>query len=512
MMKTRKLVTLILLLAVASFAAAAQMRAGIERYVGSHQQEILGELVSLLSIPNVASDKPNIRRNAEQLREMLSKRGFTAEILETEVNPLVYGDLRVAGASRTILWYAHYDGQPVDPRLWKQESPFKPILRDGRMEDGAKEISNFTSLKTYSPGARVYARSASDDKAPIVALLAAIDALRASGQQPKSNVRLILDGEEEASSHGLTSSLTKYQDRYRAGMMLVLDGPLHSSGKPTLVFGGRGIATLELTVFGPKFALHSGHYGNWVPNPAMDLIQLVASMKDENGRVLVEGFYDDVPPLTPEEKRILASVPDDPKELMQFFGISRTDRVGSNLQEALQYPSLNVRGLRSAYIGSEARTIIPESAIASIDIRLVKETDPDRMIRRVRDHIRKQGFTIVDKEPDDAMRAKYPRIVMVSSGSGGATFAGTKAYRTEVNHPASIEITNLMQRTWNEVPVRIRTMGGTVPMAPFAETFGFPIISIPVVNFDNNQHSENENLRLENLWNAIVTFAAVLRM
>src|SRR5438552_4346706 len=494
------------------FQSFAQTRATVERYVSEHRPVILTEFVSLLSIPNVASDKPNIRRNAERLREMLTRRGFAVEILETDVNPLVYGELRVPGASRSILWYAHYDGQPFDPTLWKQDSAFKPIMRDGRMEDGAKEIPDFSSLKTYPPGARVYARSASDDKSPIIALLAAIDALRASGQQPKSNVRLIHDGEEEASSHGLISSLPKYKDKYRAEMMLVLDGPVHSSGKPTVVFGGRGIATLELTVFGPKFALHSGHYGNWVPNPAMDLIQLIASMKDDNGRAVVEGFYDDVPPLTAEEKRILASVPDDPQELMQFFGIARTDKVGGSLQEALQYPSLNVRGLRSAYIGSEARTVIPESATASIDIRLVKETDPDRMIRRVLDHVRKQGFYIVDKEPDDATRAKYPRIVRVTSGSGGATFAGTKAYRTEMNHPASLEITNVIQRTWNEMPVRIRTVGGTVPMAPFAETFGFPIISVPVVNFDNNQHSENENLRLENLWKAIVTFAAVLTM
>jgi acetylornithine deacetylase/succinyl-diaminopimelate desuccinylase-like protein len=385
-------------------------------------------------------------------------------------------------------------------------------MRAGRMEDGAKEIPDFGSLKSYPSGARVYARSASDDKAPIVALLAAIDALRASGRQLTSNVRVILDGEEEAGSRGLISSLTKYSDRYRADMMLVLDGPLHSSGKPTVVFGGRGVLTLDLTVFGPKFALHSGHYGNWVPNPAMDLMHLVGSMKDENGRVLIEGFYDDVPPFTSEEKRILASVPDDPKELMQFFGIARTDKVGGSLQEALQYPSLNLRGLRSAYVGSEARTVIPESAMASIDIRLVKETDPDRMVRRVRDHLQKQGYLVVDKEPDDVIRAKSPRIVMLSSGSGGATFSGTKAYRTDMNHPVSVAITNVLQRTWKEAPVRIRTMGGTVPMAPFAETFSFPIISIPVVNFDNNQHSENENLRVENLWKAVVTFAAVLSM
>src|SRR5207249_9172012 len=202
--------------------------------------------------------------------------------------------------------------------------------------------------------------------------------------------------------------------------------------------------------------------------PAMDLIHLVGSMKDDNGRVLVEGFYDDVPPFSLEEKRILASVPDDPKELMQFFGISRTDQVGGSLQEALQYPSLNVRGLRSAYIGTEARTLIPESATASIDIRLVKETDPDRMIRRVLDHIRKERFQIVDKDPDDATRAKYPRIVRVTSGSGGATFAGTKAYRPEMKHRTSLETTNVIQRTWTDMPLRIRTVGGTVPTAPVA--------------------------------------------
>ena len=234
------------------FQSFAQTRATVERYVSEHRPEILTELVSLLSIPNVASDKPNIRRNAERLREMLTRRGFAVEILETDVNPLVYGELRVPGASRSILWYAHYDGQPFDAKLWKQESAFKPILRDGRMEDGAKEIPNFSSLKTYPPGARVYARSASDDKAPIVALLAAIDALAASGQKPKSNVKVILDGEEEASSPSLVPAIGRYRDRLKADLMIIFDGPTHSSGRPTVVFGARGIAEVDLTVYGPK--------------------------------------------------------------------------------------------------------------------------------------------------------------------------------------------------------------------------------------------------------------------
>ena len=160
-----------LMILAANFRAATQDRPTVEKYVTSHQNEIVGELVSLLSIPNVASDKTNIRRNAELLRQMLTKRGFATEILETEVNPLVYGELRTPEATRTILWYAHYDGQPFDARLWKQESAFKPIVRNGRMEDGAKEIPDFAALKTFPAEARIYARSASDDKSPIVALL-----------------------------------------------------------------------------------------------------------------------------------------------------------------------------------------------------------------------------------------------------------------------------------------------------------------------------------------------------
>ena len=228
-------------------------------------------------------------------------------------------------------------------------------------------------------------------------------------------MKVILDGEEEARSPSLAATMGRYRDKYRADLMLILDGPLHSSGKPTLSFGARGNLVFQLTTFGPKFALHSGHYGNWAPNPALDLVQLLASMKDANGRVIVNGFYDDVPPLSPEERQILAAVPDRRDELMRFFGISRTEQVGDNLQEALQYPSLNIRGLQSGDIGDQARTIIPDRAIAEIDVRLVKETDPERMLQRVVTHIRAQGFhVLLNVDPDDEMRARYPRIVRIS--------------------------------------------------------------------------------------------------
>src|SRR5262245_24720220 len=442
-MKTRRLSFALFCVFAGMSVSYAQNRQVVEKYVTEHQSDIVRELVTLLSVPNVSADKPNIRKNAELLKEMFARRGFTAEILETSGNPLVYGELKVAGASRTMLFYAHYDGQPFNARLWKQESAFLPIMRDGRMEDGAKEIPNFASLKSFPANARIYARSASDDKAPIIALLTAVDALKSIGRQPTSNIRVILDGEEEASSDGLIRSIPQYKDKYRADMLLVLDAPVHASGKPTLLFGARGIATLELTVFGPKFALQSGHYGNWAPNPAMDLVQLLASMKDANGRVLISGFYDDVPKLTAREREILAAVPDRGDDLKRFFGIQRTEQVGDNLQEALQFPSLNIRGLQSGDVGEQARTIIPDRAVAEIDVRLVKETDAERMLQRVLAHIRAQGVhVLVDAEPDDETRARYPRIVRVSRVSW------TNAYRTEMTLPESELLVRTFERAW----------------------------------------------------------------
>jgi acetylornithine deacetylase/succinyl-diaminopimelate desuccinylase-like protein len=502
-----RLASVVLLVCATTLTVWGQQRRPVEQFVAARQQAIVRELVELLSIPNVAADRANVRRNADLLRNLFAKRGFTAEILETDGNPLVFAERRVPGAQRTLLFYAHYDGQPIDPKGWSQSSPFTPVLRRARLEDGGQEIPNFLALEQFPPEARLYARSASDDKAPIVALLTAFDALASMKQQPTSNIKVILDGEEEARSPSLEATMGRYREKYRADLMLILDGPLHASGKPTLSFGARGNLIFQLTTFGPKFALHSGHYGNWSPNPAWDLIRLLASMKGADGRALVSGFYDDVPPLTPEERNILAAVPDAPDELMRFFGIGRTEQVGNNLQEALQFPSLNIRGLHSADVGEQARTIIPDRATAEIDVRLVKETDPERMLQRILTHIRAQGFhVLINAEPDDEMRARYPRIVRIGR------IESTKAYRTEMTLPESRALIRMLERAWGELPVRQRTMGGTVPIDFFIQALGMPAIGVPVVNFDNNQHSNNENLRLQNLWDAVTTFAAILEM
>ena len=481
----------------------ADLRSTVESYIAGHQSEIFVELVKLLSIPNVAANKADIERNAEFLCDMLERRGMTAEILPTQGNPLVYGERRIAGAKRTMLFYAHYDGQPVDPARWKTGQPFRPVLFAGKMEEGAKVITSFPS-NSMEPGWRLYGRSASDDKAPIVALCTALDALKAAGRGPGSNLRVVLDGEEEAGSLSMNAAVDRYREKLQADVMIILDGPLHPSGRPTLNFGARGIVTLGLTVYGPKFALHSGHYGNWVPNPAMRLAQLLATMKDEQGRVLIRGFNQGIPRLKAEELRLQKEVPDDLERLKRLFGIAETDAVGSNLQEALQFPSLNVRGLRSAYVGADARTVIPADATAELDIRLVKETPSAQMVEKVLAHIRKEGYHIVDQDPDDATRLKYPRLIRVTQHEA------TEAYRSEMDLPECVAVTEAVKRVWGIEPIRIRTSGGTVPISQFIRRLGFPAVSVPIVNFDNNQHGENENLRLGHLWNGIVTISALI--
>jgi acetylornithine deacetylase/succinyl-diaminopimelate desuccinylase-like protein len=457
----------------------------VRAWITANEQPVLRELVGLLSIPNVAADRPNIRRNAEHLRGLFQKRGFTVELLETAGNPLVYAELKVAGATRTLLLYSHYDGQPVNPKGWRQPDPFTPVVRDGRL----------------------YARSASDDKSPIIMTLAAIDALKAAGLAPTSNIRVILDGEEEAGSPSLVPAIATYRDKLAADLMVILDGPQHSSGRPTIAYGARGIARVDITVFGPTAGVHSGNYGNWIPNPAQRLALLLASMKDEQGRILVDGWHDGIAPLSPEEQAMAEAVPDDSAAVLRAFGVAAPEQAHPRLQAALQYPTLNVRGMVSAFVGAGARTIIPDSATASIDVRLVKETPPAAMIEKIRAHVRTQGYHIVEQAPDADTRARHAKIARLS------TFGdATNAFRTSPMDRQARALAAAIREATGVEPVHLRTLGGTVPIAPFIEALGFPAVLVPTVNFDNNQHEENENLRLRNLYEGILTVAAILRM
>lgn len=488
----------------ASTSALAQQADPVDAYVHAHRGEIVGELVELLRIPNVAADSVNIRRNAEVLVGMMERRGISVRLLETGGPPMVYGELPAPGATTTLLLYAHYDGQPVDPAKWVGHSPWEPVLRDAALAHGG-EIIPFPADGEYDPEWRLYARSASDDKGPIVGLMAALDALRAAGRAPTVNLKFLFEGDEEAGSPNLEQVVREHGELLRSDLVIMTDGPEHPSGRPTVVFGARGITTAQVTVYGPDRPLHSGHYGNWAPNPAMELARLLASMKDDAGRVTIAGWYDDVLPLSAEERAAIAAVPDDPPAA---FGFAEPEGgAGAHRLERIALPSLNVRGLSSLYVGPQARTLVPDRAVAELDLRVVPAVQPDRQVARLVEHVRAQGFHVVTEDPDSATRARHPRIAKVAAREGG--YPGV---RTSFGHPVARRVVEAVREGSAEPPVLMPTMGGSIPAAWFPEVLGTDVILLPVVNPDNNQHAENENLRLGSLWEGIRTFAAVMRM
>jgi len=471
------------------------LNAGFSRVLEEHR--------AFVSIPCDNSSPDIMLKNIEWMTAAFEKRGFRTETLPTPSVPVFFAEKKVDDRLPTVLFYMHFDGQPVDPSKWQQKDPFVPVLKAqndaGEWEPRAYPADN----APWDPEWRVFARAAADDKGPVIMFLSALDLLEKQQIKPTFNIKMLLDGEEERGSKGLIATLPTYKEKYAADALIIMDGPIHPSNRPTLTFGCRGIASGALTVYGPKVPQHSGHFGNYAPNPVFRMAHLLASMKDESGRVLIEGFYDGIE-LDEKTRAILAAVPDDETQIRARLGIAEPEKVGQNYQESLQFPSLNVRGIAAGWIGRQTRTIVPDKVTAQIGIRLVKESDGDRLLHLVRQHIEKQGYYVLDREPTDAERLRYPKI---------CTFVAAKsvnAFRTPLDSDVGEWLARALENAHGEAPVRIRTMGGTVPVTPIIESLGIAAVIVPMVNMDNNQHSPNENLRLGNLFDGIKTCYGIL--
>ena len=476
----------------------------VRAHTANRQVEIVKELAALVAMPNLASDAARIRENAAAIVAMLERRGVATRLLEVEgAPPAVYGELKAKGASRTIVFYAHYDGQPVDRAQWNGD-PWTPVLRDGRLEEGAREIPPAAWTSPLGPDWRLYGRSASDDKAPMVGLMAALDALRATGAAPSVNLKFLFEGEEEAGSPHMAALLAAHGALLKADAWLLCDGPVHQTRRMQLYFGVRGITEVEITVYGPGRPLHSGHYGNWAPNPAVALAHLVAGLRDTDGRILVPGFYDDVREITEAERRALAAIPDVEGDLKRELGLGAAEGGGTSLAERILLPALNVRGLASGAVGAGAANAIPTEATASIDFRLVPDQTPESVRERVEAHLRAQGYFLVRETPDAATRLAHPRVVKLSWGPG------YPAARTPLDLPISRAVARAVEEGVGGPVIRLPTLGGSVPMRLFQDKTGSPLIGLPIVNHDNNQHAANENLRLQNLWDGIEVYAMIM--
>ncbi|KXK23308.1 MAG: peptidase M20 [Bacteroidetes bacterium OLB12] len=476
----------------------------LNKVAAEYARQSFREFSELLSLPNDAHFPQDIEKNVRWCEQAFAKRGFTTQRLITPTVPLLLAERKVKQAKKTVLIYIQIDGQPVDATQWQQESPWIPVIERKEASTNKWNIIPYERLyEGFDPDWRIFARSTSDAKGPAMAFLAALDAAHGLNVQPNYNLKVIMDFEEELGSPHLPSAVVKYKNELSADMLIIYDGPRHVSNQPTLSFGARGICEITLTTFGPRVPVHSGNYGNYTPNPAMRLAQLLASMKDDHGRVTIPTYYDGII-LSDEEKAILKQVPDNETEIRKFLGIAKADNIGNNFQESLQYPTLNIRGLDALFVGKEARTLIPATATAEIDIRLVPGSDPDRLVGLVKKHIQDQGYYVIDREPTEDERMQHEKLFPSNR------IFHMRHFKLLLPPNRAFWLTKAMVRAFGKEPIKIRMMGGSIPISPFVTTLNIPAVSVPTVNADNNQHAENENIRVGNYVDAVKTFLAIL--
>ena len=500
-MSQRLLTVAALILAAGVGASARQSLTGAWR--AQHERQVVDELMALVAIPNVAGPgNPDMARNVTRLTEMFRRRGFAVETTADAASPVILATLASPQALGTLTLYIHYDGQPVTASEWTRCGPFAPCVVGPR-----GPITLDASVTTFDPDARLYGRSAADDKAPIVALLGAVDALKAAGRAPAWNLKVVLDGQEEAGSANFRRLGSERGGAIAGDLAIMLDGPRHPSGRPTVYFGVRGGVGMTVTVFGARGDLHSGNYGNWAPDPSMRLAQLLASMKDDNGRVLIDGFYSAVTPLTPTESRALDAAPNVENQLKKDFGVAQPERPEERLERKLNTPTLSILAMESGGgLNAPARSAIPRLAAARLEMRLVNGLVPAQQADLVVAHIRRQGyFVVVDRDPTDDERATHPRLARVDRRQG------TAASRVSMEDPMGRAVVAALSRN-GMTPVLLPTLGGSMPFSTFSDQLKMPTIGISIVNYDNNQHGPDENIRLGNLWEGIEMLANVLTM
>ncbi len=486
-------------------AQSPAIRGKVDGWRRTHEREILDEAFALLSIPNVASDTANIRRNVEFLTAAFAKRGVAMRPLRapTGGSPALFGEFKAPGATRTVVFYAHYDGQPVAGGGWSGE-PFTPELRRFQNSVATDAVALPAKGDTIDPAVRIRARSASDDKGPIVAMLAALDALKATGTAPTVNVKFFLEGEEEAGSEHLGDLLKAHKDALSADAWLFFDGPVHISGTPQLVLGVRGVMGVNVTFYGPNRALHSGHYGNWAPNPGVAAAHFIAGVRSLDGRITMAGFYDDVPAISANDRALAKALSVTDDSLRASLGLTRTEANNAALGERIMMPALNIRGIRTGEVGSGAANAVPTSASVSLDFRLVPDQQPRRICDVLTRHLRSIGYTVTTDANAAARSADRAHLAYVDC-EGGYT-----SVRVASDLPVVRAVRTLMTRAYGREPFVMPMLGGSLPLFHFVEQLNATVITVPTVNADNSQHAPNENLRIGNLWDGIGVMAELM--
>lgn len=483
-------------------AIAASPHEAVRAWRQAHEKQILTDFTGFLALPDVATNLPDVERNAAYIQAELQKRGFTTRLLSAGPGtpPSVFAEFDTPGAKRTMLFYAHYDGQPVSQKGWIG-NPFEPTMRTALPE--AKPV-DWKAAPRLDPEWRLFARASGDDKVSIQALISAFDALKANGIRPSVNIKLLYEGEEEQGSPHFAAIVQRNAELLKTDALIMGDGPMHQSGRQMVNFGNRGIAGFTLTVYGPARPLHDGHYGSFAPSPSVMLAALLTSLRDDNGHILIPGIYEDVDPITAADRAAIAALPANEVELRKDFGIGRS--IGpSRLAEGYLLPTLNVRSIHVGDEGPNAANAIAAEGFASLDIRLVPHETPARIRELTEAYLTRQGWFIIHDTPDLATRLAHPKVVEVNWDPGASIAA-----KTPLDLPAARAVVASIGRTVGYKPLELPMSGGSSGIADATDALHTPMIGVSIANYDDNQHARNENLRLGNLWDGIEVYAGLL--
>jgi len=439
--------------------------------VNVNRDRYVDELKAFLAIPSISAlpaHAADVRRCAEWCADEMRRIGLeNVKLISTPGNPVVYGDWLHAAGAPTILFYGHYDVQPVDPvELW-ETPPFQATVRDGE----------------------IYARGSADDKGQVFMHFKAVEAhLKQMGRLP-ANIKFILEGEEEVGSVNLDDFVRSHKNDLKADVVVISDSPMFDRGVPSMCYGLRGLVYFQIDLRGSSTDLHSGSFGGAVANPAFVLAQMIAQMKDRGGRIKIPGFYDDVVPLKEEERAAWAKLPFNEKKYRKNFGIPKLfgESEYTTLERTWARPTLEVNGLLSGFTGEGAKTVLPAVAMAKISMRLVPNQNPD---------------TIADLF-DAYVKKLAPKTVELKV----TRMHGGKPWMTSFDNPYVQAAGRAIERGFGKAPIFTRE-GGSIPVvSTFQEELGVPSVLFGVGLPDENAHAPNEKLDVSNFHNGIIASA-----
>ncbi|MEM7738237.1 MAG: M20/M25/M40 family metallo-hydrolase [Deinococcota bacterium] len=436
-------------------------------HIDTHETQFIDRLLDYLKMPSISAQNIGVEEVAKYLQTMLTKLGFEAELAPTAGHPVVLGKRHVRDDALTVMLYGHYDVQPPDPlELW-DSPPFDPTIRNGR----------------------VYARGAGDNKGQHFAQLLALESLLAINKELPCNVIMVLEGEEEVGSPHLADFVREHKDNLKADLVITCDGPVHDSGRPAIKLGARGVMSFDLRAKGAKRDLHSGNFGGVAPNPIWTLTHLLASMKNAQGQITIDGFYDDVLAPTALEQEALANLPLDLDAVKQNLELDHLDApVERGYYERLMfYPTLTINGIHGGYTDEGSKTVLPCKALAKCDIRLVEAMQVDDVFQKLADHVAKHA----------------PDVEIIRRGA-------MEPSKTPLESPYTQVISDAIEAAQGETPLLIPSAGGSLPNYAFTQILGIPAFVVPYANPDEANHAPNENLELSRFIKGIKTGAAML--